>query len=181
MPTARTNYSDVASAKDEILPVDPSWKSRGDEAGVEPAEIPEENPDEVPRERRRGGWEISASYREGINALARTSYPLGVSYIEMSGTQAVGVRLDADLGRGDKIPTAWRASFLARYPWVGSFFREVDMGYEKQRLAPAQGGFAGGYAVGYGFSSRWAASLRGGLFWGSARQWNWELRCRFVF
>ncbi len=178
MPTERSNYKDIFDLSDQLLPVDPSWKTKMNDLSSEEAS-PE--PTEAPSQSSRGGnWELSAGYREGISDRVQTVYPLGLAYLESRAAQGVGVRADFDIG-GDTIPYAWRVSFLGRYAWVGSFFRELDVGYERRSLSPTQAGLSIGYSLGMGLSSRVALSLRGGLFLGSERQWNGEFRCRFAF
>jgi hypothetical protein len=175
MPTERSNYKDVSELSEQLLPVDPSWQSEMKDLS------PEETSAEAPtRSTRSGNGEISAGYREGISDGVPTVFPLGIAYLESRASQGVGLRVDIDLG-GERLPHAWRVSFLGRYAWVGSFFRELDVSYERQNRSPARGGLSVGYSLGMGLSSRVALSLRGGLFLGSERQWNGEFRCRFAF
>jgi hypothetical protein len=178
MPTERSNYKDVSELSEQLLPVDPSWKSEMSDLSAEEESL--ESNEAPSQSSRRGNWELSAAYREGISDGVQTVSPLGIAYLESRAAQGVGVRADFDLG-GDRVPYAWRLSFLGRYAWVGSFFRELDVGYERRNLSPTQAGLSVGYSLGMGLSSRLALSLRGGLFLGSERQWNGEFRCRFAF
>ncbi|MEO5666528.1 MAG: SH3 domain-containing protein [Bdellovibrionota bacterium] len=180
MPTERTNYKNVAEIKDDILPVDPSWKTESkdllpDTPEAAAATVSDEGASVKPR-----SWELSAAYREGITNDVQSVYPIGLAYLQSSGAQGVGLRADFDLG-GHVLPYAWRLSFLGRYAWIGSFFRELDVGYQRQNTDPSRAGLSLGYSLGLGLSSRFAFSLRGGLFLGSEREWTGELRCRFAF
>lgn len=178
MPTERTNYKDITELQDQLLPGNTSWQTEMKD--MAPEELSEEqNEPQAPRT-RSGNWELSAGYREGISDRVQTVFPLGLAYLESRASQGVGVRADFDFG-GARTPYAWRLSFLGRYAWVGSFFRELDVGYERQNFTPARAGLSVGYSLGMGLSSRMAFSLRGGLFFGSERQWNGEFRCRFAF
>jgi len=176
MPTERSNYKEVSELRDQVLPVDPSTKAEPNfETPDNELAMPEVPVAEGPR-----NWEISAGYREGINAGVTTVFPIGFAFFQSAPDQRVGLRVDMDLG-ASKTPYAWRISFLGRYPWVGSFFRELDIGYERQKSDPVRAGLSAGYSLGFGVSKRLSFSLRGGLFLGSERQWNGEFRCRFAF
>jgi len=179
MPTQRTNYQEINLVRDQLLPSVPVLtQSMPDE------EVPSLTPDfDAPTQQAPNGsqsWELSAAYREGITDNVTTVYPIGISYIQAGAAQGVGLRLDLDISK-DKLAHAWRVSFLGRYPWEASFFRELDVGYERRNAVASRGGLSVGYSLGVGVSSRFAFSLRGGLFLGSEREWSGELRCRYAF
>ncbi len=181
MPTERTNYKQVSSVQNDVLPIDPSWSSESKEMPLpDGASIPAPTT-QAPRSAAPTGWEISAAYRENISGESSRKFPLGVSFIELSPEMGEGVGVRADVDLGAQGLESWRVGFIGRYVWMGSFFRELDVGIERQKINTWRSGLSAGYALGFSPVRSFAFSLRGGLFWGSETQWNGEFRCRFAF